>query len=131
MNLRMACVLIVMALAVLAALLPALPDETMLVAAAHDESSGAAAAGTERRRASTRLDHIHSGNAIVARSRPAADGARGLRRWRSLRLGGKKKVAQSTYAMTLASSATGREQSPSPHRCAKPPHPEWVASFWR
>jgi len=44
MNLRMACVLIVMALAVLAALLPALPDETMLVAAAHDESSGTATA---------------------------------------------------------------------------------------
>jgi len=59
----MTCVLIVMALAVLAALLPAVPDETMLVA------------GAERRRASTRLDHIHSGNAIVARSRPTADGA--------------------------------------------------------
>lgn len=42
MNLRMACVLIVMALAVLAALLPAVPDETVLVAAAQDESTARA-----------------------------------------------------------------------------------------
>jgi len=41
---RTSFVLIVMALAVLAALFPAAPDEAVLVAAMHDESTGAAAA---------------------------------------------------------------------------------------
>jgi len=44
MNRRMTFVLIVMVLAMLAALLPALPDEALQVAIAQDESSGAAAA---------------------------------------------------------------------------------------
>ena len=44
MNLRTSFVLIVMALALLAALFPALPDEAVLVAATQDESSGAPAA---------------------------------------------------------------------------------------
>jgi hypothetical protein len=44
MNPRTSFVLIVMTLAVFAALFPAPPDETVLLAATQDESSGAAAA---------------------------------------------------------------------------------------
>jgi hypothetical protein len=46
MNLRTSFVLIVMALAVLAALFPAPPDETVLLAVTQDEASGAVAART-------------------------------------------------------------------------------------